>query len=166
MNHWDFSPVMQTNEAAGNGTPKEDSPAAQPARKQDAKYHFLAEDLQKIRRSNHSSHQEKPPDAMDDNEHEGIIKGLLYPGLEEVDDEDEFDFFEEDYQAAQEVVRSSAAGGSGPSPMEEDASDNHAVHRRTLDISMLDEPDDSYFSSYLSSMGRPYSDLSSQKLPR
>lgn len=171
MNHWDSSPITQTNEVAGNVTPRDNSPQdRKPSSRSEMKYGLLSDDLQKIRRSNHSSHQQKRQDAMEDDEHDGIIKGLLYPGLEDGSDTD-FDFFEEDYNAAQAMIqdsnRESAAAASSGNSVYSDLADNHAIHRRTLDLSAFDDNEaDSYYASYFASMGRPYSDLSSQKLRR
>ena len=167
MNHWSASPITQTNEVAGQYTPKEDdSPQVKSQSGREGRDHFLAEDLQKIRRSNHSSDRDRveTEDAMDDDEHDGVIKDLLYPGLETSND---LDFFEEDYNMAQSAVRRTADTQT-PSSSFAGSTDNHAIHRRTgvnfLDD--MDEEDDSYYASYYSSMGRPYSDLSNQKLRR
>lgn len=163
MNHWSTSPIGQTNEVARQATPKDDiSPSDCIQSTKDVKQKFFGEDLQKIRRSNHSSHQQHRQDAMDDDEHDGIIKGLLYPGLE--DSAVDCDFFDEDYEVAIDAVRSSSvAATTGNS----DATDNHALHRRSFDaFGDLEEEEDSYLASYYASMGRPYSDLSHQKLRR
>ena len=167
MNNWDSSPITQTNEVARKFTPKEDSPLDCKPSSKEVRHQLLAEDLQKIRRSNHSSHQQhhRQEDAMDDDEHDGIIKGLLYPGLE--DSSDDCDFFEEDYHEAQSAVR--GLSGSTARAMNlsaSDAEDNHARHRRTAfdSFANLDSPMDSYEASFLASMGRPYSDRSHQKL--
>lgn len=169
MNNWNTSPVLQTNEVAGKFTPKEVSPQDS---KPEAKHQLIAEDLQKIRRSNHSSHQQHRLDAMADEEHDGVIKGLLYPGLEE--SVNDFDFFDDDYEAAQDAVRTSSssvlASGTIGNSSYSGASDNHAVHRRSTFDALAslndDVNDDSYEASYYASMGRPYSDLTSQKLRR
>lgn len=168
MNQGTISPIVQTNETAGKGTPKDASP--QDNQSKSSKYQFLAGDLQKIRRSNHSTSKgQDRSDAMDDDEHDGIIKGLLYPGLEDLDDQ--YDFFEEDYEMAQDAVPAvprtlDAMSFSGPTSL-----DNHAIHHRSLNsFNDMDEDrtneSNSFYSDYFSSMGRPYSDLSSQKLGR
>jgi hypothetical protein len=167
MNNWNTSPILQTNEIAGKYTPKGD-PSLRDS-KPEVKHQFLAEDLQKIRRSNHSSHQQHREDAMDDDEHDDIIKGLLYPGLE--DSAFDCEFFDDDYEVAQDAVRtnSNSAATIGTSSYSDIANDDHAVHRRsTVDpfASLNENNDDSYQASYYASMGRPYSDLSSQKLRR
>lgn len=170
MNNWDCSPITQTNEVARKFTPKDDtSPLDSKPLSKELKQQLLAEDLQKIRRSNHSAHQQHRQDAMDDDEHDGIIKGLLYPGLE--DSTNDCDFFEEDYHSAQEAVRlgstTTNAERRGTSNYVH-ADDNHAIHRRsTFDaFSSMSDQIDSYETSYFASMGRPYSDLSQQKLRR
>ena len=172
MNNWDISPITQTNEVARKFTPKENSPLDCKPSSKEVRNQLLAEDLQKIRRSNHSSHQQhhRQEDAMDDDEHDGIIKGLLYPGLE--DSAIDCDFFEDDYHEAQSAVRglgeatSHAMAMTGISHYASAAEVNHARHRRTaLDsFASLDSTMDSYEASFLASMGRPYSDRSHQKL--
>ena len=170
MNNWNASPVLQTNEVAGKYTPKDDDrPPEQ--RQPEPKNQFLAGDLQKIRRSNHTSEQHHRQDAMDDDEHDEIIKGLLYPGLE--DSTTSCEFFDDDYELAQSaVVRTSL---SAAAPLRGDSSysgfsDNHAVHRRSTFDALLasfnDGNDDSYEASYFAAMGRPYADASNQKLGR
>ena len=171
MNNWDISPITQTNEVA-KYTPKEDSPLDCKPSSKEARNQLLADDLQKIRRSNHSAHQQhhRQEDAMDDDEHDGIIKGLLYPGLE--DSSVDCDFFEEDYHEAQSAVRGVQGSTAHDMSMTRvahyasGADDNRAIHRRTaLDsFASLDSPMDSYEASFLASMGRPYSDRSHQKL--
>jgi hypothetical protein len=163
MNQWDNSPIGQTNEVARQGTPKNDENGDGDAEntKQthtkgfDYKY-LLAEDLQKIRKSNHSSHHARR-EAMDDDEHDGIIKGLLYPCLENSVNED-FDFFEEDYEMAQAVVDSVPSVAAYPNTSNNDAAFN--------DSPRLQDDYSSYHASYFAAMGKPYSDLTSQKLHR
>jgi hypothetical protein len=164
MNQWNTSPIGQTNEVARQGTPKNDENGDAENTKQtkgfDYKY-LLAEDLQKIRKSNHSSHHGRR-EVMDDDEHDGIIKGLLYPGLESSENED-FDFFEEDYEMAQAVVDSSTnphvpSVAAYPNTSYNDAAFNDAPR--------LQDDYSSYHASYFAAMGKPYSDLTSQKLRR
>jgi len=193
MNNWDCSPITQTNEVARKFTPKDDlSPLDGKPSSKELKHQLLAEDLQKIRRSNHSSHQQHRQDAMDDDEHDGIIKGLLYPGLE--DSTYDCDFFDDDYHAALDAVRTNEQlmrasnyyssshsndynhhrhnynNSTNNNNHDIDDDDNHAVHHRrsALDAlaSLNDTMDDSYETSFFASMGRPYADLSHQKLRR
>jgi len=157
---------MQTNEVARQCTPKDGaSPEDGKPSNKDLKHQMFAEELQKIRKSNHSSHQQHRQDAMDDDEHDEIIKGLLYPGLE--DSAVDCDFFDDDYQEAQEAVSPdstlAATGNTGFAY----AGDNRPVRRRSFDdFASLDDEEDSYEASYFASMRRPYSDLSHQKLRR
>eukprot|EP00339_Tiarina_fusa_P024283 CAMPEP_0117031138 /NCGR_PEP_ID=MMETSP0472-20121206/22418_1 /TAXON_ID=693140 ORGANISM="Tiarina fusus, Strain LIS" /NCGR_SAMPLE_ID=MMETSP0472 /ASSEMBLY_ACC=CAM_ASM_000603 /LENGTH=157 /DNA_ID=CAMNT_0004739407 /DNA_START=70 /DNA_END=543 /DNA_ORIENTATION=+ len=155
-NHWNTSPIVQTNETARKGTPKsdEDEDGSGEAPKQ---AYMLAEDLQKIRRSNHSSHQRRR-EMMDDDEHDDIIKGLLYPGLEESSEHDDFDFFEEDYEMAQAAVGSAASDSLYATA----SNNNNDIYNSTPRI----DEEMSYFESYYASMGRPYSDLTNEKLGR
>jgi hypothetical protein len=153
MNNWDTSPIGQTNEVARKFTPKDDGSPKDAKQKKDYE-HRLAEDLQKIRRSNHSSHQPRD-EIMDDDEHDGIIKGLLYPGLEDLDDD--LDFFEDDYQMAQAAVRDVPPSRAQAFPSRSNDAYNEPA-RLTVE--------DSYYDSYFSSMGRPYSDLTNEKLSR
>ncbi len=171
MNNWDSSPITQTNEVARKFTPKDDSsPLDSKPSSKEMKHQLLADDLQKIRRSNHSSHQNHRQDAMEDDEHDGIIKGLLYPGLE--DSLDDCDFFEDDYHAAQNVVQSRGSNNRNTENTRTSnfshAEDNHAIHRRSTfdDFGSMNDEFDSYESSFFASMGRPYADLSHQKLSR
>jgi hypothetical protein len=109
MNHFN-SPIIQTNQVAQRYTPQlnddgdnQDDNDSKP-KASDYKC-FLAEDLQKIRRSSHhnnnSSHARH--EIMDvDDEHDDFIKGLMYPRLEESDSNLEFfdDFYEEEMPLA------------------------------------------------------------------
>jgi hypothetical protein len=154
-NHWNTSPINQTNETARKGTPKlGDSGNGDVSKQTDYKY-MLAEDLQKIRRSNHSSHHGRR-EMMDDDDHDEIMKGLLYPRLEESSENDDFDFFEEDYDMAQ------AAVGSVPASDSANTSNNNDMYNPPPRI----EEEMSYYDSYYASMGRPYSDLTNEKLGR
>jgi hypothetical protein len=161
MNHWNTSPIGQTNEAAPKYTPKEEDNSNSDDTKQkgvDYKYLLANEDLQKIRRSNHSSHHARR-EVMDDDEHDGIIKGLLYPRLE--DSVNSFDFFEEDYEMAQEAVNNAPSSSSAAAASYPNTSNNNDSYNQPPTLQ-----DNSYYASYYSSMGRPYSDLSSEKLHR
>ena len=198
MNHWSNSPGVrggfgcgvnsqQTNEspsfaARRKGTPQESSAAYS----QDCKYLMsMSEDLEKLRRSSHHMrnsshhlrnattarrprHQESHEDAMGDAEHDEIVKGLLYPGLEEegddvdnMDDSDEFgcdDFFEEDLAMAQAAVSNSR--GSGGSSRTSPSSIADLLNNTSPPMMS------SYERSYFATMGRPYSDLTNEKLGR
>mgnify|MGYP000467878323 CR=1 FL=1 len=71
MNHWNTSPIGQTNEAAPRYTPKEEDNSNSDDTKPkgvDYKYLLANEDLQKIRRSNHSSHHPMR-EVMDDEQY-------------------------------------------------------------------------------------------------
>lgn len=107
---------------------------------------------------------------MDDDEHDGIIKGLLYPGLE--DSAADCDFFEEDYHEAQNAVRGLEGTTAhdeihpmaitGVAQYASSAMDNR---RTALDsFASLNSSRESYEDSFLASMGRPYADRSHQKL--
>lgn len=98
---------------------------------------------------------------MDDDEHNDIIKGLLYPQLEQ-DSAADFDFFEEDYEMAQEIVNSAPA----PSTLVASAPYSNTSNNNTSYNQPPRLQEDTYNSSYYASMGRPYSDLSSEKLHR
>ena len=103
------SPAEQTNEVARASAQPETSTSPTNTKKKaayESKY-LLAEDLQKIRRSNHSSHHARR-EVMDDNDedHDAFIKGLMYPGLETSMDDYE-DFFEEDYDEELQAMESS-----------------------------------------------------------
>jgi hypothetical protein len=122
------SPVGLTNEVAGGYTPTHDStgPAGNKKLLQKSLYR-LGEDLEKIRRSNHSSHRAAAAEMMEESEHDTVIKDLLYPALEE-SEEDSFnnhmsmEFFEDDYAQAQ-----AAAGATGQtSAMSGPSSASHA----------------------------------------
>ena len=185
--HWNTSPIGQTNEIASKkGTPKQhDGDDLSSGRTASSSY---AEDLQKLRRSNHSSHHQRrrPGDLMADSEHDGIIKGLLYPGLQEEDDDDsdmdEFgsdDFFAEDLEMAQAALRNNASTPPPTSMMDSTSSipqasnmshngNRNPFHSTT---SMLEEQNITssmsyYERSYFASMGRPYYDLTNEKLGR
>ena len=159
MNHWNNSPIGQTNESASQYTPHDSNSSLDDSKpKAGNKYLLGNEDLQKIRSSHHSSHVAR--EVMDDDEHDEVIKGLLYPGLE--DSTNSFDFFEEDYEMAQQAVQETsssqapaAASASYPNSNNTNSSYNQPPRLQ-----------DSYYASYYSSMGRPYSDLSSEKLHR
>ena len=169
MNDFTSSPVVQTNEVAGKYTPKEDeSPQLQGnANAKASKQQLLTEDLQKIRRSNHSNHQQYINDEMDEDENDGAVKGLLYPGLEE-DMDNDVDFFDDDYKAAQEAIQTSTStvATTGTSSFYSESADNHAMHRRSFDAfaDLTGDSDDAYQSSYYASIRRPFpSDVSHQK---
>lgn len=156
MNNWSTSPIAQTNEIGRRVTPNSgSSPQSSGSSLGRAERNQLqsTEDLQKIRRSNHSAHfEEFREDVMDEDEDENdaSIGGLMYPGLEasaharDVD----CDFFEEDYVAAQEAVRSndnSMADSLNFSSQNLNLPEEHnnAVHRRSVDAfaSLLAEED-------------------------
>lgn len=108
---------------------------------------------------------------MDDDEHDGIIKGLLYPGLE--DSTADCDFFEEDYHEAQNAIVRGLEGTTAQddihpmaiSGVEPYASRAIANRRTALDsFASLNSSRESYEDSFLASMGRPYADRSHQKL--
>ena len=116
---------------------------------------------------------------MDDDEHNDIIKGLLYPGLEEEEDGD-CDFFEEDYEMAQAAVASAPPSTNRSNATSSHTSDPYTMNTTTMSnfpnnitgrsndafdtSAMLSRIEREYERSYLASMGRPYSDLSNQKL--
>lgn len=192
MNHWDFSPVGNTNEVARKkGTPTQELDGGSPNNfKNDDKYKYLVgteERLEKLRRSSHhrhSSHQHRSNhatrrvDAMDDDEHNGIIKGLLYPGLEEENDEGECDFFEEDYEMAQAAVASApppsmnideSMSTSYFNTSNTDPNRNNSFANTSALLSRIEremQQSSSYERSYYASMGRPYSDVTNEKLGR
>ncbi|KAG7369671.1 hypothetical protein IV203_027417 [Nitzschia inconspicua] len=133
MNHASFSPG-QPNEAAGrkvtpssrnsnsgerNGSSVRDDICT---KKQSVSSLFLiGEDLQKIRHSSHrnraqvgaeESDGDDEDDNMDDSDHDNVIKDLLYPALEEGSSRSrnmDFDFFEDDYQAALAAMNTSGS---------------------------------------------------------
>lgn len=171
MNQWNQSPITQTNETARRDTPRQDESGAFEEAKQakgvDFKY-LLSDDLQKIRRSNHSNHSShhshhQRREIMNDSGHESIIKGLLYPGLETADN-DAGDFFEEDYEMAQQVVN----GGVSSSSLAYSEDGNNSSSVFHTDMSSAVPPDHqgeySYYADYYSTMGKEYADLSDQKL--
>ena len=107
---------------------------------------------------------------MSNSEHDGIIKGLLYPGLEDSqmleDSQLDTDFFEEDYEMAmstmeqqRQEVQTQHSSVPRVSPQNESNVDRYNPDLRSSNQS------NSYQSSYFAAMGRPYSDLSNQKLP-
>lgn len=123
MNHQMNSPADQTNEVATRANAELGANASPTSNKKKPAYeskYMLAEDLQKIRRSNHSSHHARR-EVMDDNDedHDAFIKGLMYPGLETTMDDYE-EFFEEDYDEELIAMESSmdltnSAPGAVPS---------------------------------------------------
>ena len=193
MNHWDFSPVGNVNEVARKkGTPTQEVEGGSSSTnyKNDDKYKYLVgteERLEKLRRSSHHRHSSHHPrsnharrvDAMDDDEHNAIIKGLLYPGLEEEADEGDCDFFEEDYELAQAAVASapppSSVNHDGGSimPFNTSNTDPNRTNPFATTSALLSRIEremqrssSSYERSYFASMGRPYSDMTSEKLGR
>lgn len=171
MNHWSTSPIGETNETVRKITPNfDDSVSSMKGDSKQSSMNFkclMTEDLQKIKRSNHSGHQAQ--DLMGDTEHDGIIKGMLYPGLENsTNDEMDFDFFDEDYQNAQEAVRDHPPTRSTPgvASLPNSSNSSSTFNNLASDSSAQLQNDNSYYASYYSSMGRPYSDLSGEKLRR
>jgi hypothetical protein len=144
MNHGDKSPVGQGN--AGNRWKVTGSAGSTPNdSRQTNNYKYLAtEDLQKLRNSDHNCTQ-----AMDedDAEHYAIIKGLLYPGIEQDGDDDVDEFLiDEDYEGAQTAVNN-AVTSAAPSnnALNSDNSDSQRSRHR---------------------LGNEYSDLVGEKLRR
>jgi hypothetical protein len=178
MNNWDDSAIMQTNEVGRRVTPNSDNSAKQAAgtkrKARDPTNQLLEmEDLQKIRRSNHSVPLESDRlDPMEDEcENDGTINRLMYPGLEatlHMRDVD-CDFFEDDYFAAQEAVRlnESMTESLGNSSRYAQGSDdnNHAVHRRSFDAFATLEDDLAALEArhYAATRQRQYYDVSQQK---
>ena len=73
-----------------------------------------------------------------------------------------FDFFEEDYQMAQAAVGESTTTTT-PNHLYSNTSNNNDVYNVP---SSRQNEEMSYFESYIASMGRPYSDLTNEKLGR
>jgi hypothetical protein len=128
MNHSNFSPG-QPNEAVGkkvtpssrNSMEEDDTCGSDPgSKKQSVGSRFLlSEDLQKIKHSSHrnaargESSSEEGDEDMDDNDHNHVMKDLLYPALEGSSSRNmEFDFFEEDYNAAQQAAMNSSVAST------------------------------------------------------
>jgi hypothetical protein len=143
MNHGDKSPVGQGNarnllKVTGSaGSPPNDS-------RQTNNYKYLVEeDLQKLRNSDHNHTQ-----AMDedDTEHDEIIKHLLYPGIEQNDDDDLDEFFDAEYEGAQTAVNNAVtAAAPSNNALNSDNSDSQRSRHR---------------------LGNKYSDLVGEKLQR
>ena len=180
MNNWDTSPVLQTNEVARRVTPNSED-SAKPAGHsldgtRDPKKNLLigTEDLQKIRRSNHSTGSlDMDRDAMEC-ENDASLDRLMYPGLEssmlDVRRDVDCDFFEDDYFAAQEAVRlnesiSSCLDHSSRFALGSD-DNNHAVHRRTFDAFASLEDDLAVYESRQYGSLRRQPDVTQQKLRR
>lgn len=133
MNHGDKSPVGAGNETSRKRLTRPDgtTPPNNNDKRQTNNYKYLiAEDLQKLRRSNHSSHQARArgTDDMQESDHDNVIKGLLYPGIEQSENSNA-DFFEDDYMTAQEAVNQNSTSSSSMA-VSEDASNTNRDHRR------------------------------------
>ena len=181
MNNWDTSPILQTNEVARRATPKSDDSAKQPGNPRDGtrdpKKNLLlgTEELQKIRRSSHSS------GCLDMNQQDSMecdtdasLNRIMYPGLEatllHVRRDVDCDFFEEDYFAAQEAVRLNESISScldHSSRFFHGSDDNnHAVHRRTFDAFASFEDDLAAYETRQYGSLRRQPDVTQQKLRR
>ena len=189
---WNTSPII-TGQVKKKGTPKQDEDGNMIS---DGKYttvsDMMSEDLQKLRISPPNSNHDntgatREEDAIDDEEHDGIIKGLLYPGLEEEDNNTSFDFFEEDYQMAHASLSSAASSSrrsfstTGNNSSSRRSSSSLLSSQSSLS-SMMPPPGGglpshasessssstnySYERAYFQSTGRRYSDLTQEKLSR
>jgi hypothetical protein len=142
MNHGDKSPVGQGN--ARNLLQVTGSAGSSPndSRQTNNYKYLVAEDLQKLRSSDHNCTQTMDED---DTGHDAIIKGLLYPGIEQNDDDDVDEFFDEEYERAQTAV-SNAVTAAAPSnnALNNDSDSQRSRHR----------------------LGNEYSDLVGEKLRR
>jgi len=186
MNQFDNnSPVLQTNEIARHATPNsEGSSNGAGGNKRDDKPQLLlvgAEDLQKIRRSNHSVDMmnDRIEDSMDC-DHDAPLDRIMYPGLEaplrppprdvgtgSSDD----DFFEDDYFAAREAVllNESSSGSLDLSSQRLFGTDdnNHAIHHRSSFDGFACLEDDDLDSLYdYGSLRRRQPDMTQQKVRR
>jgi hypothetical protein len=176
MNHCS-SPVAQTNEVARNQTAKPTNSATlsndgkkRPA--YESKY-LLAEELQKIRRSNHSSHHARREVADEnDDDHDAFIKGLMYPGLEAPMDDGEF--FEEDYDeellafnSSMDVTNAAAAAAASVPPVASypNASNSNPMYSEDSRL-QADYYCNLYSSAYYPRPRDDYPDLANEKLRR
>ena len=110
---------------------------------------------------------------MDDDEHDDIVKGLLYPGIQEDSENDDLDcdFFEEDLEMAEAAVRNTDTHppftSDGTSSYTNNI-DNSTSSNNTYSIPpIINEREMSvYERNYFATMGRRYYDLTNEKLGR
>ena len=158
MNHFN-SPISQTNEVARQYTPVQDDGDNQEDGKPKAVEYkcLLAEDLQKIRRSNHSSHHIRREVADEEDEHDEFIKGLLYPRLE-ASSTTSIEFFDDDAAVSQSQNRPSTSDVAAyPS-----TSNNHRANNEPSQLRGYTN----YHAHYFAPMSDKYSDVTSEKLRR
>jgi hypothetical protein len=129
MNHESFSPG-QSNEAVDKkvtpssrgsdafmeGSSSDDTSGSMKKRSISSRL-LLGEDLQKIRHSSHrhvlQGEEGLGVDDMEESNHDNVITDLLYPALEGSSSQGvDFDFFEDDYKAAQAAMNSSIASAA------------------------------------------------------
>eukprot|EP00980_Cylindrotheca_fusiformis_P028360 scaffold22593_cov145-Cylindrotheca_fusiformis.AAC.9 len=153
MNHGDKSPVGQGNDSARSARKCDGSVGSyqDDDERQTNNYKYLvADDLQKLRNSSH--HGGAQAMDQDDSEHDAIIKGLLYPAIQNDNDSDGADFFEEDYQIAQAAVNNSVTAVAS------------AINDRDNENRRDSQRRDSQRSRYR--LGHDYPDLVGEKLRR
>ncbi|CAJ1959334.1 unnamed protein product [Cylindrotheca closterium] len=166
MNFAGLSPVAGNGNDSGRRLPRSQDTAASGGSnmtpnetRQTHNYKYLvADELQKLRDSSH--HAQRGERSLDtESEHNGIIKGLLYPGIEQNEDEDDDidDFFEEDYQMAQANVNPSVVRGIIPNRSQMMDIDRHTNNMDTTD---------SQRSRHRLRLGNEFTDLVGEKTRR
>ena len=171
MNYFN-SPIIQTNEVARHYSPNQDDDGdIQEEDKKPKAYEYkclLAEDLQKIRRSNHSSHVRREVREHQEEEHDDFIKGLLYPGLEESNSH--MDFFEDDDEEVSQTTAAHASASTSENILSgvvptytSNISNNHSLYNAPPSLSSSRLQD---FSPYYYPRTEKYSDLGSEKMRR
>lgn len=169
MNFNGLSPVAGNGNDSGRRFPRSQDTAASGGSnmtpnetRQTHNYKYLvADELQKLRNSSH--HAQRGERSLDtEEEHNNVIKGLLYPGIEQnVPDEDDDidDFFEEDYQLAQANVQPSIVRGIIPNRSQMMDIDHYNT------INNVDATD-SQRSRHRLRLGNEFADLVGEKIRR